>query len=434
MYLSRLANSLSLDPQYEVWYVDYKYGLTTNLLDLSYVHQIVYKEPFEFPIKEPVTLVVPIYCASHIPQMHPDSKILFVNWHNYCIQAFCDIWRPSEESLQEFLRMVHRTQSVTFVDRAHWLAQNSWIKPNSAYKFSEQYVPLTIGERNLRSPSNLICTGEIHLGILGRLCDDKIYTVINLLKQLDSLPTLLEKHLHVIGEGDKANLLYDVIKEIKSVKVHMVGTITGNYLSQYLSSHVDILFGMGLSILEGAAIGLPSVIAPHNVVPFSSNAYVLLNNSRGYALGWYDSQIEDMAVPVNTLEEIVNMVYLSNRKSQLGELAIQYIRTHHSDNLQLFQLYLENTQLRYQEFHSFASKQGIIRILGIPIAKLRSSFDENEKFVDLLWIKNFFCSIKRDNKKEFILMGHKQNIITAKKVGDSYRLFICGIRIPFLKL
>ena len=147
VYLSALANDLAKNQTYEVYYIDYKDGRTNTMLDHKHVICIQYREPFSFPFYEPITIIVPINCASHIPSLHPESKILFVNWHNYSIQALLDSWRLTQKSLQEFLSMVYQTDSVFFLDRTHWLAQNQWIE-SERYLFKEKYVPLTIAPKS----------------------------------------------------------------------------------------------------------------------------------------------------------------------------------------------------------------------------------------------------------------------------------------------
>ena len=432
VYLTGLANALSEDPKYEVWYVDYADGLSISKLDCSRVRLVLYREPFTMPFYAPLTLVIPIYCAAHIPILHPDSRILFVNWHNYCIQALLDSWRLSKSSLQEFLNLVGKTNSECFVDRSHWLAQNEWYGPGCSAA-PEQYVPLVIGPREYRRKEGAVHPGEMHIAVLGRLCKDKIFSVLNLLDQLNRLKTELERHLYVIGDGSEASLLRQAKTEEK-VHLHMMGTLTGNKLQEFLAENVDALFGMGLSVLEGAAMGIPAVIMPHNVEPFQLDAYVFLQDSRGYATGWYDTQLAEMGVPFHPLSEILNVIYKPEAKAQLGQAALQYVKSNHADNRSAIEQALLRTRLTIRIFAKFRKKQGKVRLCGIPIARLTTSFDETQKTISFLGIRTFFKSENTEEGKRFFLFGKQQDFVSAKKEGSYFRIYIKGIRVPFLKL
>lgn len=432
-YLASLARQISQLSEYEVWYIDYQGGLTEKDFVGTNVKQIPYQEPFDFPLHdEIITMVVPIYCAAHIPKLHPQSKILFVNWHNYCIQALVDSWRLKEGQLQEFLAMVYETNSVIFLERSHWLAQNEYISKERDYKFCEQYVPVTITPKHKKCSNTPVEGNQIRIGILGRLCRDKIYSVTNLLRNFDAIDTSMEKHLYVIGDGLEKDLINQV--DAPSVQVHMEGTITGDALSNFLCEHVDVLFGMGLSVLEGAAVGLPSVITPHNIYPFTLDAYTFLHECEGCALGWYDTQVKEMKFKSLTLENILDKVYKHHQKYQLGQLALQYLNQYHLDNSGIFCLYLDETKLTYKQFSQFAKDKGYIRIFSLPIAKIHSSFDERDKQVDFLGISNFLCAKIDGENKRFYLLGREENLIKAKKIGKYYRLYIAGIQVPMVKL
>ena len=81
-YLVWLANALASEENYDVYYVDYKKALTDSMRNEN-VKKMVYSSKFVFPKKEPITLVTPVYWADRIPELHPKSKIVFLNWH-YC--------------------------------------------------------------------------------------------------------------------------------------------------------------------------------------------------------------------------------------------------------------------------------------------------------------------------------------------------------------
>ena len=431
-YLSTLANALANDNNYEVYYIDYPEGLTNNLLSKS-INRINYEEPFSFPIQDEVTLITPIYCASHIPLLHPNSKVLFVNWHNYCIQALLNVWRLDEKNLQQFLWMIYKKNAVFFLDRAHWMAQNEWIKPKGSYCFLEQYVPGQISVRNNHIKREKTTSEGINLAVLGRLSNDKIYAVLNLLQEIEKLPQELQKNIYVIGDGPGRSLLENY--RIKSnLQLYLIGTITGKELETFLIEQIDVLFGMGLSILEGGAVGLPSVIIPHGIKPFSTNKFTYLQESQGCMLGWYSEQIEELKIPWHPLQEILEDIVIKNKKILLGDRAYEYTKTIHRPDAYYLKQIIAKTNLLAKDFNRFAKQQGKLRLLGIPVGHLSTSFDETEKTIHFLGIENFLKFKRTATGEKIFLLGKEQKIFSARKEKGKFRLFFLGKRIPLLKL
>lgn len=430
-YLSGLANELAKDERYDVWYVDYDPGLSDTMIDKTRVRKIVFTEPFWLPVQEPITLIVPVYCAAFIPKLHPKSKIVFLNWHNYCIQALLDIWHLSEEGLQCFLKMIFDHDAIFFLDQTHLWAQNQWIKPAGAYQFAQRYVPPKVLPSEVRCKENLISETEINIAVLGRLCTDKIFSILNLLTQLERVDDGRVKNVYVIGSGKEAARITNRVWG-NNIAIHMMGTITGDELSVFLAEKSDVLFSMGMSVLEGARIGLPSVIMPHNIHPFETDAYAYLNDSKGYAVGWYDTQIDDMGIRMHTLEEILEEIYRNNRKASIGRSARTYLAENHLSNVESLKERIAATTLQFAKFNKFARKQGYIKVFGLPVAKLRTSFDCTEKRISFMGIESFLqCKITPE-KKEVYLFGKLQNWILPQKdeVDGKYRIFI---RVPFIK-
>lgn len=427
-YLSGLANDLAKDGRYEVWYVDYEDGPGRGQLSGRQIRTIRYTEPFVFPLREPVTLVTPVYCAPHIPALPGRSRIVFLNWHNYCTQELRNLWRLSDRQLQRFLYLLFRRDALFFLDRTHWQAQNEWIA-RERFRFPEEYVPVKAEASSIRATGTLVRPGEIHAAVLGRLCADKIYSVLNLLEQLERIPGV--KHIYLIGSGPEAAR----IRERRwGVQIHMEGTITGERLQRFLAEKTDLLFSMGMSVLEGARIGLPSVVMPHNVRPFHADAYAYLQESRGYAVGWYDTQIPKLGIPMHPLGDILSDVYRKGRKGALGQAALAYLERNHSANVELFAAQLARSRLYYAEFARFAARQGRVRVCGVPIARLKTSFDGSRRSVSLLGNDRLLQYRACPGRKEFFLLGRPCKWLHGKNEGGKYRLYIGGFRLPLLWL
>ena len=430
LYLSGIANALSESDRYEVYYVDYLSGIAAKKAN-SKVHKIIYSEPFSFPLKEPVILITPIYCAPHIPILYDNSKILFLNWHNYSIQALIDSWRLDRHELQEFLELVNRTNSVFFADKAHWLAQNAYIEGH--YAFKEKYIPivLQLDEHEIRN--SLIQENVINIAILGRLTNDKTCALINVLQCIDDLPQKRTTNIYIIGDGPKKQTITSILLN-SNITIHMMGTLVDETLMNMLATKVDIVFAMGQSLLFAGLMGLPSVIIPSCNHPFHKDEFTYLHESTGFSLGWYVEQIPQLHVKTHSIGEILDDIYIKGRKKEIGQTTRRYCVENHSNNIEQFISALNETTLLEREFRSFSKKQRIIRLLGVPIGQLTSSFDETKKSIRLLGINDFFVYYRRNEGDELLLLGQHIHKKKKKKIDGQFRVQLFGITIPFIKL
>lgn len=431
-YLTSLANELSKNAEYEVYYTDYKNGLAVHYLGED-VKLLEYTDPFIFPIRDEVTLITPIYCASHIPKLHPQSKILFVNWHNYCIQALLDIWRLDEENLQAFLRLVYENNAVFFLDRSHWIAQNEWICPPNRYSFQEQYIPGQVAGRESRARKELVGRNKMALAVLGRLSRDKIFAVLNFLSQLEKVQFEGIKCVFVIGDGPEKGML-EKYKAGSKMSIELLGTVTGKKLETFLANQVDALFGMGLSVLEGGVIGLPSIIIPHDTKAFSVDKFTYLQESCGGALGWSPNQIDQLEIQWHSLSSILEDIYFNGKKADLGKQALEYTRDVHSSVGKDAVKIVSTTQLTAEHFYAFSKQQGKVKICGMPIGRLSTSFDEREKRICFLGIRNFLVFQKDEGGGSIYFFGKKQRAFSARKENGVFRIFFFNKKIPFIKL
>lgn len=422
-YLSELAIELSKIENNQVYYVDYLDGIALCNLKGTNVHVVIYGKHEAFLQSNECILVTPIYCAPHIPQMNSRSKIIFLNWHNYCIKSLINTWRMDERELQDFLEMVYKTDSVFFLDAAHRDAQNKFIAYDKGYVFPEKYVPITIRiGKNDAAKKEGLCDGRwLSIAILGRLTIDKTYSIINVLKCIKNTVVDIPLKIYIIGSGEGGERIKSFCNN-KNVTIEMKGVISGEELQYFLREKVDILFGMGSSVLQGAGLGLPSVIIPHNFKDFICDKYTYLHESTGYALGWYDTQIEDLNVRWHRIEDIILDLYVNNQKFVMGQKDYDYVLTKHTSNIDKFVDALNKTTLTYRDFEKIAKRQGKIRICGIAVATIRSTFDEKERYVSLFGIGGGIEYYATDFGGEFYFFKKRVDWLKIVKCGDKKRL------------
>lgn len=128
----------------------------------------------------------------------------------------------------------------------------------------------------------------IKLTWIGRIVDFKYFILKRALFDLDSLgknsEVLLE--LTIIGNGDFKNKLIKDSKQLFNLKIKFVDYIDPSNLANFLETETDILLAMGTSALEGARIGIATILLDlsYKEVPFGYS-YKWLSDRDGYTLG-----------------------------------------------------------------------------------------------------------------------------------------------------
>lgn len=424
-YLVRLANALSMDPRYEVYYVDYKKALTDSMRS-ERVNKIIYSSKFKFPKKKPITLVTPIYWAHMIPELHPKSKIVFFNWHYCCIPVLRDSWRISQDGMHNFLELVNKNNACFFGDITHWLGQNT-----EDIKFKKIYVPIIVPEKKEIANLEVIEKDIVNIAFLGRLCTDKIFSLLDLLESLNKIhnPNFRKIKVHIIGDGDEKHRLLE--KNLNNnIELIFLGTVTGEKLNEYLMTKVDVLFAMGTSVLEGASLHLPSVIIPHNTEEFHCEKYVYLHDSKDYSLGWFDTQMEELDLRVKTAEDILNDLYVENKKRVYGELDYEYCKENHRSNVEFLKRALDESTLTYKNFNDLALKQfyfvKCIRLFHKRVFWIYMNAYHTKVYVSLRDKIRIMEFDKKD--KGILVLGHKVPLLHIYN-WDYGKIFFIG-KIP----
>lgn len=345
IYLSNLAIGLSKNKDYQVLYIEYVDGVSRKYLENSDVTILDYNDerPFKlFPNKE-IILVTPIYWADRIPILNKKSKIVFFNWHNLCIPSLQISLQCDDRNLRYYLSMVSNNSAEFFCDKAHWLAQEQF-----GVHFEEAYVPITIENDLSECKRTLVDIDSANIAVIGRLVVDKVFAVIDLIKNLSYKNGQLV-NIYIIGDGECKEKL-ERMETAPNINMIFLGTLERQEMKDILVNKVDILFAMGTSALEGAAVGLPTVIIPNDVEMFYCDKYVFLFDSKDYLLGWGPNQIDELDLKTYTAREIIETIYCDNKKNELGQKCKSYYCNYHMSNSMDFLQALNRSTLFYKEF------------------------------------------------------------------------------------
>ncbi len=358
-YLARLANGIADKGIYDVYYTDYERGLCTSILTNPDIKVLIYRNEgskFEIFVNEPVIIVMPVYWAHIVPVAHADSKIVFFNWHNECIPVLDREWITTPLFMEKFIKLLADTDAEFFLDKAHWMAQQKY-----GPICKEQYVPVAIPKRTIKAKMELV-NKERNIAILGRLVQDKIYAVLDLIDSIVELRDGIKTNIYIIGEGDYEHLVFNQTFP-DNINIIRCGTMKINDIIKMISHRIDILFGMGTSVLDGASIGIPSVILPNAMEMFRCNKYPFLYETTGYALGWYPDQIHDLKIKTHSIKEIFDCIYKEDKKREVGELCYKYYLKNHTENIELFDEAIQSSKLTIKEYRNFVKKNRTFKLV-----------------------------------------------------------------------
>lgn len=202
---------------------------------------------------------------------------------------------------REFLESLLKANAVAFMNESDMPAVKKMLGVENV---NPPYIP--IAPSDPRKVKEFHESDILNMGWVGRLCDFKI-TILNfVLEQLYKYAISNKRKIqfHVIGSGDKANLLFMGSNEF--FKIIRVGSLTKDQLDDYMLENIDINFAMGTSIIESSKLGIPSVkldfsydIIPENYCPD------WFHNAKGYDVGHVIDN-EDLSKNNFSFENLIN--------------------------------------------------------------------------------------------------------------------------------
>lgn len=323
----RLAKYLS-EKGANVYYIDYNDSLSYKELKKTNVHHIKYVDGIT-KIKKihkiACNVITPITLTNQLLKFsNPKSKIYFWVAHP---KSF--LWTQgrahwSFEKTKQYFESLDLKRALCYMDKACY--QETVEKIN--IKLNEYYVPIFLPQKENINYNPIINNKELNLGWLGRLDYDKIYSLINVLDNVYKYQTSNKINFHIIGEGTAKELI-NVDKYKDKINLIFTSTLINNKLNDYIIQNIDILFAMGTSLLEGAALKIPAVLTLASHTKFNTDKFVLLSDLSDYNLGFYVDKITLYNYKYQNLTSILNQVYKENKKVDLGNKCYRYLIDHH---------------------------------------------------------------------------------------------------------
>lgn len=326
-YFCQLAMYLKEHTDFNIYYMDYENGYPSQLLKDSDVEILTYRdEDVDFSLKEKCVVVTNSTRVIQLKRMNSENKLLF--WHYETVPVAWQLVFLQNET-KEFLRLCCEERAMLFHD---WSGLDAIMYDcNYEYDFPHIYLPLFLPPKPECTVTPVKNKEEIHLVWVGRLSTDKMYSVCNIITNFAAYKTEKKKYFHIIGDGvcrKKVEQFADKYK--KQIEFLFLGTIPKIRLNQYLIDNADIVFGMGLSAFEGAALHIPSVVVQLDTKTIPGDEFWWLFDTIECCAGILPRQKKHFKVQYSHFRDIMDDIFEYGLKEEYGEKCYNYYYENHS--------------------------------------------------------------------------------------------------------
>lgn len=302
----RLAGDLAARG-YEVSLVDYRDGFMAARLPAG-VGFLEYRDDGKAEIPPDALLVLQamtpwsIFPGLRIPR---SARLLFWNCHPFNLVPTLPGLRRAMQARPAFGRLIlqtllraYRNFMVRFVTllqskRSLVFMDTPNVENTRRYLGLEISNPVLLpvpvaGRPGIPRPAPDFAGRGLRLAWIGRLVDFKFNILAHAIAELGRAQAALNVPIAmtVVGAGQYLNRLRRRAADTGNVAVTFIDQVAPEDLDEFLAARADILLAMGTSALEGAKLGIPTLLldVAYRPVP-AGYVFRWLDKSRGYSLG-----------------------------------------------------------------------------------------------------------------------------------------------------
>jgi hypothetical protein len=217
---------------------------------------------------------------------------------------------------------------LLFIDKYAW-EENERILETSIANPAFLPIPVEVPRCNLWKQKENPCN-ELSFSYVGRAANWKIYPIRKVLKDISVLfPDNNQKiSFHIVT--DNAEVFMKQIADIdeRSVRIFFRENLSQKELSDFLLENSCLHFAMGTSALDGAKLGIPTVLLDFSFDEFPDNyLYNFLYSTEGNSVGtWIKNKT---VLQGYTIRELLGFVKNKERIAELSDLSYSYVKNNH---------------------------------------------------------------------------------------------------------
>ena len=343
-YLFIRLSRFLVDRGFRVFYVDYEDGFARKELAGTDVVFWDFKDGEKAPIDTGDYLVTPLsnfyrlseYIDLNVPRMRlffwsihpynvvhvlPECKML-MHLTETCHRVFLSLFFPGNyKRVRGLLNDLNKADAIWFMDEPNLSLNCSlWKIP-----FSDDYLPIPLEAAEKNRTISAFRPNRLRIAILGRLSQDKIHSVINVLNRFLAYRTAHNRVCHIIGDGEAGGLIDDA-KYTAQIEMQFHTSLKNRELDTFLVENVDILFAMGTSCLVGASLGIPVIQMDYGFSPYVSDHFHFLYDAQGFSLGDHYGKINPHD---HSFQTVMDSCLTTEQKRQTGLACKDYFFRFH---------------------------------------------------------------------------------------------------------
>lgn len=397
----RMANEIAVSNKLnQIYVIDYSDGaMARNLISVSnlkllpFVHGVPISPP-----EDAVLVMQSILPYTMLPELKilPNTKLIFWNLHPECLVPSLlpfpflrnlqnlnfglynvlakTLYRSLISKIGEFTTQAIDQKALWFMDQSNLDKTNKYLFKS----FSDvDFVPVPAFASKLIKTNILQGKDTLNFTWLGRLCDFKSYILMYSIKKLSSLSFAQKKKIHftIIGEGPFKREISNLLVNHEWFNLEMLGSMKPEALDNYLLKNTDVLTAMGTSALEGAKLGIPTILLDISYYPVKGYYnFRWLHESKNFDLG-HDIGQFDLKEGNSSLENMLNDLY--NNYQLLSTKALEYFLRNHEMKIVLdkFILKVKETEMKFSDINPAILNKSVVRKLYVILRGLKKTFN-----------------------------------------------------------
>lgn len=251
------------------------------------------------------------------------NSILLSKWILHTILIF------HYTKIKKFIELLVNGNALVFMDKTNVQVTED----NLDLRFdSAKYVPVAINKSDrftLEYSSLQKLNEDLRVVWLGRVVDFKFYSLAHALRSLNDLKSKLNRNITVtiVGCGAMENELKLHASSLSDLKINFIDHVDPSELDYFLLRTADLLLAMGTSALEGAKLGIPTILLDVSHAEVSKDyVFTWIYERDGYTLG----ELIDSGkfIPNNSSLEML-MFDLIYNYPKISKKTVDYFLCHH---------------------------------------------------------------------------------------------------------
>lgn len=383
----RLANKLAnKDKTNKIYIIDYIDGvMAMNVIDAPNLILIPFEDGKRIkPPEDSVLIMQSILPYAMRPELYINegTRILFWNLHPNNLLPNVIPFLGLTHLLHSHFRIYAILSRILvasdisklnkFIDTAIsknglWFMDQSNLSKTCKYLFREEreveFLPIPLlGSTQLKISSKRI-SEQLNFTWVGRLCDFKSHILIYTIKKLSVLT--LRKNINIkftiIGDGPFKTRISKLKLDSNRFQLEQLDSINPSDLDQYLLANTDVLTAMGTSALEGAKLGIPTILLDMSYYPILGDyRFRWLFDTKNFDLG-HDITRLDMEKDNLTLDYMIDE--LLENYNNLSIASLRYFQLNHQIDSVVIKLIdnVKRSELVYSDIDPKILKKSCVR-------------------------------------------------------------------------